>query len=47
VAKAARELWKDKGSVDFIVELPESHRYDTIMCVIDSLTKRADTTQAP
>jgi hypothetical protein len=26
-------------SIDFIVELPESHVYDTIMCIIDSLTK--------
>jgi hypothetical protein len=26
-------------SGDFIVELPESYGYDTMMCVIDSLTK--------
>jgi hypothetical protein len=32
----------DVISVDFIVELPKSHGYDTIMNIIDSVTKHVD-----
>jgi hypothetical protein len=31
----------DTISVNFIVELPQSHGYNAIMCVVNSLTKRA------
>jgi hypothetical protein len=31
----------DMISIDFIVELPKSHGYDAIMCIINSLTKHA------
>jgi hypothetical protein len=30
----------DTISINFIVKLSESHGYDTIMCIVDSLTKR-------
>jgi hypothetical protein len=30
----------DMISINFIVELPESHRYNAIICIVDSLTKR-------
>ena len=29
----------DMISVDFIVELPDAHRYDTVMNVVDSVSK--------
>jgi hypothetical protein len=37
-SKTPEAPW-DMISVDFIVELLESHGYDAIMCIVDSLTK--------
>src|SRR5438034_192541 len=33
------EEWWKVVSVDFVVELPESNGYDTVMCVVESTTK--------
>ena len=35
------EEWWKVVSVDFVVELPESNGYDAVMCVVESMTKRA------
>jgi len=34
------DAWWNMLSVDFVVELPESSRHDTIMTVVDSVSKR-------
>jgi len=34
------DAWWDILSVDFVVELPESSRYDAVMTVVDSISKR-------
>ena len=34
------DAWWDMLSIDFVVELPESSRYDTVMTVMDSISKR-------
>ena len=35
------EAWWDTVSVDFIVELPEAHQFDTVMNVVDLVSKQA------
>ena len=34
------DAWWDTLSVNFVVELPESSRHDTVMTVVDSVSKR-------